>query len=235
MKPVAIFRHVSHEGPGHLADFLEARGIPWQLIAVDRGDAIPASPAAYSGLVFMGGPMSANDTLSWIADELTIIRQAVTAGIPVLGHCLGSQLMAKALGAQVVRNPVKEIGWGTVRPTSAPESSDWLDGTAAFSAFHWHGETFTLPNGAARILETEHCANQGFVLDGLHLGLQCHVEMTEPMIREWCTVGSDEIAASDSPAVQPEEQILAEIPENLPTLNTVADQLYGHWVKGLRP
>jgi len=85
------------------------------LICIDEGVAVPANPAAFSGLVFMGGPMSVNDALPWVADELALIRAAVTQGIPVLGHCLGGQLMAKALGAAVTKNPQKEIGWGAVQ------------------------------------------------------------------------------------------------------------------------
>lgn len=231
MKPVAIFRHVAHEGPGHLADFLDARKIPWQLIAVDRGDAIPASPAGFSGLVFMGGPMSVNDDLPWIPQSLELIRLAVAAGIPVLGHCLGGQLMAKALGGEIGRNPIKEIGWGTTRTTSAPEAGAWLGNATEFTAFHWHGETFSIPDGAVRILESADCANQAFVLNGIHLAMQCHVEMTEPMIREWCEVGADEIAASNSPAVQTADRILSLCGHNLPGLNRVADRIYGRWLK----
>lgn len=233
MKPVAIFRHVAHEGPGHLADFLDARKIPWQLIAVDRGDAIPASPAGFSGLVFMGGPMSVNDDLPWIPQSLELIRLAVAAGIPVLGHCLGGQLMAKALGGEIGRNPIKEIGWGTTRTTSAPEAGAWLGNATEFTAFHWHGETFSIPAGATRILESEHCANQAFVMDGIHLAMQCHVEMTEPMIQEWCAVGADEIAASDSPAVESPERILAGTAQHLSHLQATAKRLYNHWLNGL--
>ena len=94
MKPVAIFRSSPIEGPGYLSDFLDERGIPWQLIRIDSGDEIPTRIDPFSGLVFMGGPMSVNDPLPWIADELALIRQAIDRGIPVLGHCLGGQLLA---------------------------------------------------------------------------------------------------------------------------------------------
>jgi GMP synthase-like glutamine amidotransferase len=233
MKPVAIFRHVAHEGPGFLAEFLDARDIPRQLVAVDQGDAIPTDADAYSGLVFMGGPMSVNDGLDWIPHSLALIRQAVAAGVPVLGHCLGGQLIAKALGGAISLNPIKEIGWGTARVTVAPEAGDWFAGQAEFPAFHWHGETFSIPDGAVRILETTHCANQAFVLDGKHLALQCHVEMTEAMIREWCAVGAEEIGAANSPAVQTAEQILAGTPANLPAMSAVAERIYSRWLAGL--
>ena len=233
MKPIAIFRHAPTEGPGHFASFLDARKLPWQLIAVDAGEAVPVSPDAYSGLVFMGGPMSVNDDLPWIPRVLNLIRAAVKADIPVLGHCLGGQLIAKALGGEVSRNPIKEIGWGRVAVVDNPEARHWFGDLAGFEAFHWHGETFSLPPGATRILESPHCANQAYVL-GKHLGMQCHVEMTEAMIREWCAVGTEEIAAAQSPAVQTPEAMIALNGANLPPLNRAAERLYSRWIEGLR-
>lgn len=233
MKPVAVFRHASTEGPGHFATFLARRNIPQTLVAVDAGASIPADPKAFSGLVFMGGPMSVNDDLPWIAPTLRLIRAAMAEGIPVLGHCLGGQLMAKALGAPVTRNPVKEIGWGEVRVLAHPQADDWFGSAPRrFAAFHWHGETFAVPEGATRILESEHCANQAFVL-GPHLALQCHVEMTADMIDTWCAVGAEEIAAADGPAVQSAATIRALTPEYLPVLTLVAEQLYERWCRGL--
>lgn len=232
MKPIAIFRHAPTEGPGHFASFLDARKLPWKIIAVDAGEAVPVSPEAYSGLVFMGGPMSVNDDLPWIPQVLNLIRAAVKAGIPVLGHCLGGQLIAKALGGEVSRNPIKEIGWGRVAVADNPEARYWFGDLAGFEAFHWHGETFSLPPGATRILESPHCANQAYV-QGKHLGMQCHVEMTEAMIREWCAVGAEEIAAAQSPAVQTPEAMIALNGANLPPLNRTAERLYSRWIEGL--
>jgi GMP synthase-like glutamine amidotransferase len=233
MKPVAIFRHAHSEGPGHLADFLDRRGIPWQLIRIDAGDAMPVSCQDFSGLVFMGGPMSVNDDLPWIPPVLALIRGAVKADIPVLGHCLGGQLMAKALGGTVGRNPVKEIGWGDVTVADSVEARRWFGDIRNFLGFHWHGETFTSPEGATRILSSAYCDNQTFAL-GKHLGFQCHIEMTEPMIREWCAIGSDEIAsASASPGVQPPAQILDGMADKVAALNALADQVYARWIEGL--
>lgn len=232
MKPIAIFRHAPTEGPGHFASFLDARNLPWKIIAVDAGEAVPVSPDAYSGLVFMGGPMSVNDDLPWIPQVLNLIRAAVKADIPVLGHCLGGQLIAKALGGEVSRNPIKEIGWGRVAVADNPEARHWFGDMTGFEAFHWHGETFSLPPGATRILESPHCANQAYVL-GKHLGMQCHVEMTEAMIREWCAVGAGEIAAARSPAVQTPEAMIALNGANLPPLNRTAERLYSRWIEGL--
>lgn len=233
MKPVAIFRHAASEGPGYLADFLDARGIPWQLIAVDAGDPLPAAVREFSGLVFMGGPMSVHDELPWIADELALIREAASADIPLLGHCLGGQLMAQALGGSVVVNPVKEIGWGELTVADHAEARRWFGDCRSFLGFHWHGEAFTLPPAATRILSSPWCDNQAFAL-GKHLGMQCHIEMTEPMVPLWCELGADYIAgALTSPAVQTQQQMCTGLPARVAGLNAVADVVYARWVEGL--
>ena len=233
MKPIAIFRHAPQEGPGYLAEFLDERRIPWELIAIDMGDAVPHSAEAWSGLVFMGGPMSVNDELPWIAPALALIREAVARDIPVLGHCLGGQLMSKALGGVVSCNPVKEIGWGEVTVADSDIARAWFGEARRFNAFHWHGETFSLPQGATLLLSSAHCANQAWAI-GKHLALQCHVEMTAEMIASWCEIGAEEIlAARNSPAVQSAGEIQRQTAENLPRLREVAIQLYGNWVAGL--
>ena len=233
MQPIAIFRHAAHEGPGYFAQFLNNRAIPWQLIAIDRADIIPTSPEKYAGLVFMGGPMSVNDDLAWISASLNLIRLAVAADIPVLGHCLGGQLIAKALGGVISRNPVKEIGWGSVQVAAQDWLGDIEKNIESFQSFHWHGETFSLPAGATRLLSSVHCENQAFVL-GKHLALQCHVEMTHDMIEQWCAVGADEIAAAaDSPGVQSAAQIMAQTDALLAPLHHVADKLYSRWLQGV--
>ncbi len=231
MKPVAIFRHAALEGPGFLADLLDERKIPWQLIAVDAGAAVPPSADAYSGLLLMGGPMSANDDLLWIAQELNLIRDAVARDIPVMGLCLGGQLMSKALGGVVSQNPVVEIGWGDVAVDDNDVARRWFGDTQAFAAFHWHGETFTLPVGATRLLSSAHCANQGYAI-GRHLALQCHIEMTDGMIANWCAAGAAEInAGRNSPAVQSATRMLQQ--HNLPRLHQVATRLCTEWLAGL--
>jgi len=234
MKPVAIFRHSRTEGPGYFATYLQARGLPWQLVALDRGAAVPQQTDAFSGLVFMGGPMSVNDALPWIAPVLALIRRAVAAEVPVLGHCLGGQLMAKALGATVGPNPVKEIGWGEIEVAQNEQARAWFGpAISRFESFHWHGETFTIPPGAVRIMGNRHCENQGFVA-GRNLGMQCHVEMTEELIESWCDTGAAEIADAHSPAVQTAEQMRLGMHSKLAALRAIADRLYARWVSGLR-
>lgn len=235
MKPVAIFRHSPTEGPGYFATYLDFRDLPWQMVALDQGESVPSRAEDFSGLVFMGGPMSVNDDLPWIAPVLELIRKAVAADVPVLGHCLGGQLMSKALGGSVGRNPIKEIGWGEIEVADNPEARAWFEpDLKRFESFHWHGETFTIPPGGVRIMGNRNCENQGFVV-GKNLGMQCHVEMTEQLIDSWCESGAEEIAGSKaSPAVQSAEQMKSRMREKIVAMRRVADRLYDRWVKGLK-
>lgn len=234
MKPVAIFRHARTEGPGYFADFLDARAIPWRLICIDAGEALPEYCHEFSGLVFLGGPMSVNDDLPWIAPVLALIRGAVASDIPVLGHCLGGQLMSKALGGVVGPNPVKEIGWGDLTVAENGAAHDWFGDTHRFLGFHWHGETFSIPDGAVRVLSSAYCSNQAFAM-GKHLGFQCHIEMTEAMILEWCANGADEIASAlASPGVLTVELINDGMSEKVGALNKTATRVYERWIEGLK-
>jgi GMP synthase-like glutamine amidotransferase len=239
MKPVAIFRHTAIEGAAYFATFLEAHSIPFQLIAIDRGDPVPASAAAFSGLCFMGGPMSVNDPLPWIAEECALIRDAAARNIPVIGHCLGGQLISKAFGGSVTRNAVKEIGWGKARVENNETARHWLgdersSATDLHTVFQWHGETFSIPPSATRLLSNDYCTNQMFAL-GPHLGMQCHVEMTPAMIAKWCESWPDEVAGITPlpEPVQTPEQMLADTPENLAAMRLLADRLYSVWIDGL--
>ncbi len=233
MKPVAIFRHAPTEGPGYFATVLDRHRVPWRVIKVDAGEAVPVDPHAFSGLAFMGGPMSVNDDLPWIASVLALIRAAADADVPVLGHCLGGQLMSKALGGAVSRNPVKEIGWGDVDVPDNATAQQWFGHAApTFEAFHWHGETFTIPPGAERVLSNAYCGNQAFAL-GPHLGMQCHVEMTHDMINAWCKTGAGEIARSKSLSVQSITLIKVDLEPRLAELRRVADGVYQRWLGGL--
>lgn len=234
MKSVAIFRHFRTEGPGYFGEYLAQREIPWRLVALDEGAAVPDEATEFAGLVFMGGPMSVNDDLPWIAPVLDLIRGAVARGVPVLGHCLGGQLMSKALGGVVSRNAIKEIGWGEVRVADNAEAKAWFGAQLQrFTTFHWHGETFAIPPGTTPLLSSVWCQNQAFSL-GPHLALQCHIEMTRPLVESWCDSGRREIERSGSPAVQGVAGILKDVDARVAALHAVADTVYARWVAGLR-
>lgn len=232
MKPIAIFRHFPVDGPGYFATFLDETRIPWQLFRIDAGDAVPTDPSPFSGLGFMGGPMSVNDPLPWIPAVLDVIRRAVILDIPVIGHCLGGQLMAKALGGDVTVSAVKEIGWHEVRLTDAPAVREWFNGQQALAVFQWHGDTFSIPPGAVHMAGSPHCGNQIFAL-GKHLGMQCHVEMTRELVESWCHNGAGEIAASGGPAVQSAEEMLRNLNTRVAELNHLAAGIYRRWITGL--
>lgn len=234
MKPVCIFRHARSEGAGYLGTFLEQNAIPWCEVRIDLGEIMPPSAKSFSGLVFMGGPMSVNDNLPWIQHALSLIREAVELDIPVLGHCLGGQLMSKALGGVVSANPYKEIGWGEVLVGEHAEAKRWFGDIKQFLSFHWHGETFTLPDGATHLLTSEHCHNQAYSI-GKHLAFQCHVEMTADMVKVWCETGCDEVeSAITSKGVQPLAEIQSSLPERVSALNQVAASIYSVWIQGLK-
>jgi GMP synthase-like glutamine amidotransferase len=233
MKPVAIFRSARSEGPAYFASYLERRGIAWQLVALDEGAPVPRDPRHFSGLVFMGGAMSVNDDLPWIAPLLELMREALRSDLPLLGHCLGGQLMSKAFGGAVRPNRYKEIGWGEVRVCDNGVARDWLGELQSFETFQWHGETFSIPPGGTRVLENAHCANQAFAM-GKHFAMQCHVEMTEQLVRQWVDTGGEEMrAAAASPAVQTAQEMERDLEARLERLHQIADRIYDRWAEGL--
>lgn len=238
-KPVIIFRFVAHEGPGYLGDFLNAQNIPWLLVKMDEGEPEPASILACSGMILMGGPMSVNDDLPWIPPLLDQIREAHVHDIPLLGHCLGGQLISKALGGTVTRNPVKEIGWGEVAVSNNEAGRYWFGNIETFNSFHWHGETFSLPEGATHVLSSAYCENQAWSL-GKHLAFQTHIEMTAEMVQKWCDEGETELSeAANSPlglfkGVQQADVMQKDLPLHCFFLNKVAKQVYSQWIKGLK-
>lgn len=234
MKPVIIFRFIAHEGAGYLGDFLTAQNIPWQIHEVDEGKPAPASILAHSGMVLMGGPMSVNDDLPWIAPILDLIREAYANDIPLLGHCLGGQLISKALGGVVSKNAVKEIGWGKVTVSQNAVAKHWFGEIELFNAFHWHGETFSLPAGAIHLLASPYCQNQAWSI-GKHLAFQTHIEMTIGMVQKWCEAGANELKESASSiAVQQADDMQQTLPLHVFFLNKVANQVYMQWIQGLK-
>ena len=184
---VLAFRHVPFEGLGRIAPVLEARGIACDCADLYRDTADLPDPANYDGLIFMGGPMSVNDRLPYLAEEMRSIEQAARRRQPVLGVCLGSQLIAKAMGARVYRNAVKEIGWFEVEFTAGAADDALFAGSQPRELiFHWHGETFDLPSGAVHLASSDRCRHQAFRCGESIYGLQFHLEVTPAMIADWC-------------------------------------------------
>lgn len=232
MKQIHIYRHVDCEGPGYLADFLEKNNFAYEIIGVDQGDPVVSDLSQVNGLVFMGGDMSANDPFPWVEQELALIRKAKQIGIPMLGHCLGAQLISKALGGQVTQNPVTEIGWFSV--TKSPGLNiNWLESVPdQFVPFHWHGETFSLPVGSTNILSNEHCKNQAFLLDNV-MAFQCHIEMTVEMVNEWVH-RFDYQLTNTSHSIQSFDDMLKKNSASIQAMQAVANIFYRQWGKWVR-
>jgi GMP synthase-like glutamine amidotransferase len=175
------------------------------------------------GLIVMGGPMSANDELAYIRRELDLIREAVAAGMPVLGVCLGAQLIAKALGGRVYRNPVKEIGWFPIGWTEAAGRDPLLAGLGEpETVFHWHGETFDLPEGAQWLAASEACRNQAFRFGRNVYGFQFHLEVTPEMIADWIRQDANEGDVRE--LTGPVDPNL-----NCARLCALSEQVFGRW------
>jgi GMP synthase-like glutamine amidotransferase len=233
-RPVAIFRFSRTEGPAYFAEWLDARKIRWQLVPLDEGVPVPGDPRAFSGIGMMGGPMSVNDELPWIASLSALLRAAVDREVPVIGHCLGGQLFAQALGAPVTRAEVAEIGWLDVEVCNRAAQQEWFGGRAAFNTFQWHYDAFALPAGATPVLTNAFNANQAFVVDGRHLGLQCHVEMTRPLLESWLSGGADELPPASTPATHAASDMRRDLDARIDALHAVANDIYARWASGLR-
>jgi len=183
---VVAFRHVPFEHAGRLADSLAEYGIGCEYVDLYQSDA-DVSVRDAAGLIFMGGPMSVNDDLPYLRQEMRMIAQAISYGKPVMGVCLGSQLIARALGGSVYPNPVKEIGWFPVHFTEAAgEDALFRRLRGPETIFHWHGETFDLPHGAELLASSDACRHQAFRVGKNIYGLQFHLEVTPEMIVDWC-------------------------------------------------
>jgi len=232
MKPVRIFRHVACEGPGYLGTFLENNNVPYEIICIDEGISVPQDLDNISGLVFMGGSMNVTDPLQWISDEKKLIRKAIDKNIPVMGICLGAQLMSAALGGEITHDPNMEIGWHAVEPVIKDMKHDWLDKLPEeFIPFHWHADTFSIPEGASVLFHSECRKNQAFILNN-SIAMQFHLEMTIEMIEEWVRLFDSDLAQG-YPCVQNGKEIVLNLKKKIDTLQSCADIFYGKWIEGL--
>lgn len=203
-------RHVEFENLGSIEAWLQSAGHSISTTRMYANDPLPTVDQ-FDWLIVMGGPMSANDdaTLPWMRAEKQLIRQAIDAGKPVLGVCLGSQLIASVLGAKVYPNQQREIGWFEVH--RSPEASQHPFGKLfppQTEVFHWHGDTFDLPQGATRLVSSAACRNQAYAFSDHVLGLQFHLEMTPWGAQELVVHCCDELG--EAPYVQKPDTIVAE-------------------------
>jgi GMP synthase (glutamine-hydrolysing) len=231
MKPVIALRHVPHEGLGLLEAVFREQALVYSVLDLPQHAPRSFNPDQLAGLVILGGPMNVDQTdrYPYLADEVQWIQQAVAADLPVLGICLGSQLLAKALGSRVYANPVKEIGWYSVELTPAAATDPlFRDASPAETVFQWHGDTFDLPEGATLLATAPACHHQAF-RQGTHAyGLQFHIEVTADIIADWLHEPGNcgELAVLDY--IDP-EQIRRVTPANLPAMESLGRRVLGRW------
>ncbi len=202
MKPVIVFQHVQHETLGSLESCFQELDLSWEYVELFGGGPHRFDVAEACGLVVLGGPMNVDEVelYPFLGPEVGWIRRAVEAKLPYLGICLGSQLLAKALGATVFPNRVKEIGWYPIDLTPEAAADPLFDGCAPReTVFQWHGDTFDLPRGTVHLATSDLCRHQAFRFGDSAWGLQFHIEMTEALIDDWLGNGQncDELAGLD--------------------------------------
>ena len=222
---VHVFQHAPFEDLGSIRSWLDQRGAEISYTRWFAGDQVPVLDAI-DMLIAMGGPMSVNEEekLPWLKDEKQAVRDAIARDIPVLGICLGAQLIASALGARVYRNPVKEIGWFPIQ--ALPRSERAFGFPSECTVFHWHGETFDLPEGATLLARSEVCEHQAFQLKQNVIGLQFHLEMTHVSALAMIENCRDELVPG--PYVQSETELRANPALQYRTINQLMSEILAY-------
>jgi len=233
-KPIAVFQHTEVGAPGAVLPILTALGREVVQVRIVDGEAVPADASAFGGLVFMGGFMGVHDPLPWIAQELALIRDAHARGIPVAGHCLGSQLVALALGGEVHPHDRPEIGWREITAEASDTAREWWGEHAGqvLQTFQWHGDTFEPPAGAVPLARGAHCANQVFALHDLHLLVQSHLEMTPELVALSMERNGHQLArqnALGNPAASALGDLLNDLPRRTQQMHRLLERLYARW------
>jgi GMP synthase-like glutamine amidotransferase len=193
---VLFIQHIDIEGPGTIADFLEDNAIPYVVVDLSQGDKVPKLEKDFHSVVCLGGPMNVyeEEKYRFLKEEDFLLKRIADEGVPFLGICLGAQLIAKATGARVIKNPEKEIGWYKIVLNENGLKDDlFKDLPEVFKVFQWHGDTFGIPHGGKRLAFSELCQNQALKYGRNICGIQFHVEVTKEMIARWADVYKNEL------------------------------------------
>jgi GMP synthase-like glutamine amidotransferase len=227
---VLIVQPQADDGPAFLATFLQAQGVVFELCSVEAGAAVPLRVAGFDAVAVLGGAMSVNDALPFLRRTELLLQDAIARGVPVLGHCLGGQLLARALGAAVTDNPQPEIGWHRIQRAESPLARAWLGDAAVLAVFQWHFQTFALPAGATLLAGSAACAHQAFAF-GPHLGMQFHIEVDAEKLGRWA---AEMPAPGDAllvhPSVQDAAAMRTDTTRLLAASQASATRIYQRWL-----
>ncbi|HEY2105660.1 MAG TPA: gamma-glutamyl-gamma-aminobutyrate hydrolase family protein [Candidatus Binataceae bacterium] len=230
MSKIWVLQHTACETLGTIANALEAEALAWQYVRVFEGKPVPAEIGDAGGLIVMGGPMGVyeRDRHPHLGDELRLIESALKAGKPVLGVCLGSQLLATALGAKVTKGLRREVGWYPIR-LSEPALQDrlWSGLPRELTVLHWHGDVFDLPAGAVNLAASELTAHQAFRYGNSAYGLLFHLEMTEDMIAELASEFAGELREAGGDA----SRLAAESTVNCDRIQAIGETVFSRWAR----
>ncbi len=232
MKSVWVLQHTACETLGTMEDILRQSDTSYHYVATHHGEPVPAEMADKAGLIVMGGPMGVYEYSKYpfLRDEMRLLEAALKQGKPVLGVCLGSQLLAAVLGAEVTKGEKKELGWHPVTLTEDAAADRLFSGiTPEFWPFHWHGDIFPLPAQAVRLASSRQTTNQAFRYGTNAYGILFHLEVTQEQISQMLLDFADELAeAGGKPG-----DITEQTPTHLPVLQQLAGTVFGRWTETL--
>lgn len=229
---VLVLQHTEESSPAYLAKWLNKNGIRWDVRCTALCEHFPSSAEGYDGIAVLGGEWSANDDRPSLRQAEVLIREADARGIPVIGHCLGGQLMARAFGGKVGKSPQPEVGWLPIGIARSPSSEDWFGNVTTATVYQWHYESFVeLPPGAELVATSPGCPHQAFVY-GQHLAMQFHIEIDIENIDLWTRMPDEtyEQALRDKvPTVHSREIQLAATRTDMAGSEALADSIYSAW------
>jgi len=234
MRRLLVFQHVPYEILGNLDPLLRAAGFRIRYVNFGRQPEARPDISRYHGLIVLGGPMNVDqaDRHPHLLTEVELIQHMIEAGKPVLGICLGAQLIARALGAEVRKNPTKEIGWYPLTPTAAGRKDplfDHFDDNQMI--FQWHGDTFDIPHGAEHLATSPDCINQAFRYSDNVYGLQFHLEVDKAMIMSWLHRPAMAAEATELGGTEYGEQVAADTLSHIDHSVSLGNQVFGEFIQ----
>lgn len=227
---ILFIKHIDIEGPGTLGDFFTGQGYVTKTIDLGAGDHLPDSLDGMEAVIILGGPMNVyeEDKYPFLKKEDIFIKEALARGIPLMGICLGSQLLAKAAGAAVGKSPQKEVGFFPIQLTQEGRRDPLFRGlNKELEIFQWHEDMFQIPAGAQWLAASSACPHQALKVGPNAYGLQFHIEITDRSIREWSDGYWDR---KDTAAMVKKREMLEDYQKKKEQFNRVADKIYNNFL-----